>query len=1115
MCGDFNFVTSLLDRNSSSFTSIDNNYRYEWGKCQLDLGLIDAFRVTNPKRRCYTYTHTNGTSKARLDRIYVSNDLVGKIINNKIELANESDHKIVYSTLAKSIENGPGQWIFNNTLLEDDKFIQEIKEIIGSFQNNKDDYQNNITMWEFLKQNMASFAKTYSMKKSRDERKKIEEVKLKIEVLETIEEDDITPAILKTLNQLKESENSFLSKKIKGSLLRSKVPGIEEGDLNLAYYAKLEKMRAEQNTLYSLLDKNGQLVEGTEKISHVIHDFYEKLYTSEIEDEDAQNEFLSQVTVKLTQNEKEKLDEDLSLDELKRSMMDFKKNKSPGSDGLTKEFYDFFWESLCPLFFDCIKEIEVKEELSPSQKKGLIRISYKKNGRIYIENYRPITLLNVDLKILTRTLAKRMASVLPKLIHENQRCIPGRKITKNIHIVQDLIDSINKNNQKGAFIFLDQEKAFDRISHKFMLKTLESFGFGEKFIKWVKIVYTDTRSAVKVNGFLTSEFSIQRGVRQGCPLSALLYVLCAEVLGIAIRKNNKIIGYKYGRNKEHKIAQYADDMTVLITTIASIDELFKLLIKFGEATNSKLNKSKTEALWVGSWRNNSEKPLNLKWTNDKVNFTGVYVGNDRNGCSTQGFSEVFDKIKSKLAYWKGKFLSLKGKINVLNIYVLSKLWYCLECQDLPKLFKKDLDRLITDFFWKDIHQRDLEVLYRPYSDGGLNLQDADTKMKTYRIMWLADLCESDSFSIEKHLANDLIGNHRNIKGLKITYSSKKYDNNIENDFYKNAIKIWRTMNINFHPGRLQDIQRDWIYDSFLLKDDDGNMFKPPINIPAYAPEFFCDLPVTNHPREFKGTFKTLIPKLNKAFMKINYSTSNSSQFVLLVGDKIEKLSGLAFKVLYKIVLEKKAKASKVWIGKWEEDTGIEEEQWPKIWENVHNKMLNPKIQSSLWEMCHRNFMCAYFAKIAFNESSVCLLCNQEQLNRVHIFLGCDVIMECYRKFQKITDKIFYIGSLDLIERAFGLPIENKGEKRKELRNYINFSIRHIVYRNRNKVFGNSFSIIIVNLVNIIETFIHCDLRQKYDLAKARNKTSSFEDDFLIDNILGKIENEVLILKNLT
>ena len=95
---------------------------------------------------------------------------------------------------------------------------------------------------------------------------------------------------------------------------------------------------------------------------------------------------------------------------------------------------------------------------------------------------------------------------------------------------------------KGAFIFLDQEKAFDRISHSFMLKTLKAFGFGPRLINWVRIVYTDTKSAVKVNGFLTPEFSIQRGVRQGCPLSALLYVLCAEVLGITIRASSEIKG---------------------------------------------------------------------------------------------------------------------------------------------------------------------------------------------------------------------------------------------------------------------------------------------------------------------------------------------------------------------------------------------------------------------------------------------------------------------------------------------------------------------------------------------------------------------------------------------
>ena len=95
ICGDFNFVTSLLDRNSNSFTSVDSNYRHEWGKLQLDFGLVDSFRVTNPKRRFYTYTHTNGTSRARLDRIYLSKDLIGKILSTNFEYASKSDHKIV------------------------------------------------------------------------------------------------------------------------------------------------------------------------------------------------------------------------------------------------------------------------------------------------------------------------------------------------------------------------------------------------------------------------------------------------------------------------------------------------------------------------------------------------------------------------------------------------------------------------------------------------------------------------------------------------------------------------------------------------------------------------------------------------------------------------------------------------------------------------------------------------------------------------------------------------------------------------------------------------------------------------------------------------------------
>ena len=94
----------------------------------------------------------------------------------------------------------------------------------------------------------------------------IEEVRHKIEVLETIEVDDQTTSIRQSIEALKGFENNFLSKTIRGSISRSKLPGVEEGDLNMAYYTKLEKMRTEQNTIFSLMNSEGNIFEGTEKI---------------------------------------------------------------------------------------------------------------------------------------------------------------------------------------------------------------------------------------------------------------------------------------------------------------------------------------------------------------------------------------------------------------------------------------------------------------------------------------------------------------------------------------------------------------------------------------------------------------------------------------------------------------------------------------------------------------------------------------------------------------------------------------------------------------------------------------------------------------------------------
>ena len=151
-------------------------------------------------------------------------------------------------------------------------------------------------------------------------------------------------------------------------------------------------------------------------------------------------------------------------------------------------------------YMNAVREIESRHELTEMQKRGAIKISHKKGERNLIKNYRPITLLNVDLKIITKALSERLKTVLPKIIHQNQTCVPGRHINSSVHIIQNLIDHANINNRNLALIFIDQEKAFDRVSHDFILKTLEKYGLGPYFIQWVKTICTATKSFAKVNG---------------------------------------------------------------------------------------------------------------------------------------------------------------------------------------------------------------------------------------------------------------------------------------------------------------------------------------------------------------------------------------------------------------------------------------------------------------------------------------------------------------------------------------------------------------------------------------------------------------------------------------
>ena len=149
---------------------------------------------------------------------------------------------------------------------------------------------------------------------------------------------------------------------------------------------------------------------------------------------------------------------------------------------------------------------------------------YKKSDRAEIANYRPITVLNTDYKIFTRVLATRLTSVAPEIIHQDQAgFMKGQKIEDQTELIKLMISACEVDELNGAIVSLDQEKAYDKISHDFLFRSLNKFGFPQHLIKTVQSLYRDAHTVVIINGEVSSPFRITRGVCQGDPLSCLLF----------------------------------------------------------------------------------------------------------------------------------------------------------------------------------------------------------------------------------------------------------------------------------------------------------------------------------------------------------------------------------------------------------------------------------------------------------------------------------------------------------------------------------------------------------------------------------------------------------------
>ena len=386
--------------------------------------------------------------------------------------------------------------------------------------------------------------------------------------------------------------------------------------------------------------------------------------------------------------------------------------------------------------------IQCNEKLSASMYKGIISLLYKSGNREEIKNWRPITLLNIDYKVIAKCLAERLKKVLPSIINPDQRAyIQGRQISESIRLTLDILDQQNNN---GCIIFLDQQKAFDRVEWGYLKICLESFGFGPKFITNVMMLYRYGQSCINTNGFLSKYFPISRSMRQGCPIAAYLYIVQAEPMAETIRKEKRIKGIDVPTPAPYitnhvKISSFADDTQLFLNDIESMKICFSILEIYSKASGAKININKTKGLGLGTWKENPPDFNNIEWINS-IKALGIYFGHNIN--YNEIMQKCLDKCKKKLEKWKKRDLTLQGKRVLINSYILSDVGYIMEMypNHVTQNFIQSLKEMCCNFLWKGkswkISQKTMSLMRK---HGGFEFPDFETLLKTKKIKWILNI----------------------------------------------------------------------------------------------------------------------------------------------------------------------------------------------------------------------------------------------------------------------------------------------------------------------------------------------------------------------------------------
>jgi hypothetical protein len=489
------------------------------------------------------------------------------------------------------------------------------------------------------------------------------------------------------------------------------------------------------------------------EVSRIFTAHWSRIMRSEPHDstptDPVRDQVLNSISKRLSDDECQILEAPLTADELARSIKSMNGNKSPGPDGWPAAFFqvapDIFAQILLLVFN---YQLDKHGIMLPHQRRSAVALLYKAGDRADPGNFRPIALMAVEVKVLSRVLAYRLSRVVAKIVDISQAgFIKDRYMTDHILTIQCLQHLATRTGSSWFATFLDFSKAYDKVRQAFLFEVMSRINIGPSFLRWVHLLYKRPNVHLSINGSLGPAIRPNQGVKQGCPLSCLLFDLYLEPLGDMLRAEPQHGIYTSPTAAPMTSMFFADDSTLLSHSLDSRDAQLAIVDKFCTASGASLNVAKCVTLPLDSnmevLLEDGAPGIKLARAGQSIKFLGAHLGIDLP--ATHHSKTISDKFLESFTLWSCRARTLRGRNVLASSMVLSKLWHVSYVSLVPPDLLATWQRTLNKFV---LGQRDLSSShYRPLLNSmwlhdrglGLSVPHLESVIRSQRLRLLQRL----------------------------------------------------------------------------------------------------------------------------------------------------------------------------------------------------------------------------------------------------------------------------------------------------------------------------------------------------------------------------------------